>query len=82
MQFFVRAIANYVYILLKLLRRDVIQFALVFCAALFTFGGGFYFALRGEVESFFDEASNTTRYLSDLDINPKETRYTMAVSNA
>ena len=49
------------------------QFGLVFCAALFAFGGGFYFALRSEVRVFIDEATNKTILLSDLDINPDET---------
>ena len=45
----------------------------MFCAALLTFGGGFYFALRSEVGFVFDEAANRTVFLSDLDIHPEET---------
>ena len=55
------------------MRRDIIQFSLVFCAALFAFGGGFYFALRSEVEFVFDKAANRTVLLSDLDVHPEET---------
>ena len=58
--FYNRVIANYVRILLRILRRDVLQFSAVFCAALLTFGGGFYFALRSEVEFVFDKAANRT----------------------
>ena len=68
-----RVIANYVHILLRVLRRDILQFSAVFCAALFAFGGGFYFALRSEVGFVFDEATNKTIFLSDLDIHPEET---------
>ena len=70
---FYRAIANYVYILLRVMKRDIIQFGVVFCAALFTFGGGFYFALRSEVEFVFDNKTNKTILLSDLDVHPEET---------
>lgn len=68
-----RVIDNYVHILLRVLRRDILQFGAVFCAALFAFGGGFYFALRSEVGSVFDEATNKTIYQSDLDVHPEET---------
>lgn len=71
--FFVRPIANYVYILLKVLKRDIIQFGLVFCAALFTFGGGFFFALRGEEIEVFNETTNKTEIESDLNVHPNET---------
>ena len=49
------------------------QFSAVFCAALFAFGGGFYFALRSEVEFVFDEEANKSVLLSDLNIHPEET---------
>lgn len=55
------------------MRRDILQFGAVFIAALFAFGGGFYFALRSEVGYEFDEATNKTIFLSDLDIHPEET---------
>lgn len=45
----------------------------MFCAALFAFGGGFYFALRSEVGYVFDEATNKTVFISDLDVHPEET---------
>lgn len=73
MQFSFRVIANYVHILLRVLRRDILQFGAVFCAALFAFGGGFYFALRSEVGYVFDEATNKTVFISDLDVHPEET---------
>jgi hypothetical protein len=50
-----------------------LQFGAVFIAALFAFGGGFYFALRSEVGYVFDEETNRTIFLSDLDIHPEET---------
>lgn len=68
-----RVIANYVHILLTLMQRDIVQFAVVFFAALFAFGGGLYFALRSEVVNEFDEATNRTILKSDLDMYPKET---------
>ena len=68
-----RGIAIYVHILLRILRRDITQFGLIFCAALYAFGGGFYFALRSDVREVFDAATNETRLVTDLDINPKET---------
>ena len=45
----------------------------MFCAALLTFGGGFYFARWSEVGFVFDEAANRTVFLSDLDNHPEET---------
>ena len=71
--FIYRGIAIYVHILLRILRRDIMQFGLVFSAALYAFGGGFYFALRSEVREVFDAATNETRLVTDLDINPQET---------
>ena len=73
MSYYFRSIANYVYILLRILTRDVLQFCSVFFAALVVFGGGFFFALRGEEMEEFNELTNQTEITSDLDVHPNET---------
>ena len=76
---FSRYVAVYIDILVRVLVRDVSRFVLVFLVFMVSFGGGLYFALRGEpctvpqedvAGMMFNPLTNTS-----LCLHPDETRF-------
>ena len=77
---FCRSVAVYISILQRIITRDLPQFIVVMVVVLIAFGGGVYFALRGEKNpSNEDEPGSTSDdfdpvYDTGLGIFPDDTR--------
>ena len=74
-----RFMATYVEVLIRIMYKDVTRFMAVFMVFVLAFGGGLYFALRGESCGLYQNTNGTALGFSvDLNtshcLHPDETR--------
>jgi len=73
-----RGVGTYVAILVQIIIYDIYQFVIMFVVVLLSFGGGLYFALRGEPCPASDDTNEGGRFdvvsNTSLCIHPEHTR--------